>query len=457
MVKKFNDKISRKLLTVSSVKTNRDDIRAIVFYGQPKKIDNLYKESMKLGGDGRPSKSIVLWRALDDVRIQRVNLKCNKWGNLKDYKENNQYCISLLEKMTEYCETNLCRRSMIKKYFNIDNEGEIYRDTCCDNCQKIIYDKVAPSVLFKGVNKFNMIDITNEARTFLKCYKDCDCNILECKAILVGRAIKFQKSRQMEFFNAGRHKPEGFWILIYQRLIERGYIRESINKITRQGNRFIRCNTIALDMLVRPNVKCYLEKKNIHVTLQNEKVSTSLKEKVVNEDENEKNQKSRIFRPETLKRSSDDNIFDFESVTKPMLKRSKKVEVVKEKTPPPEPPKIDWREAFAALVSRKDHEDIFKPVESPKVNEQGMSSNSHQAVKDDIPQPSCSHHLPTAAKTAGFESLNSEEKEEEDADEEYQENMRHIRKLMHKPLTMPLDDLLDFIESYTFDKDKEHV
>lgn len=302
---------------------------------------------MKLGLDGKPSKSIVLWRELDTILYQQKVLECDKWNNMAEYLENtyNQYCISILEKTKEYCKTKICRRSLIKNYFKISPQSEVNRDTCCDNCVKIINEQVPAFILYKGVTSSNMIDVTDDARTFLTCFKCCDCNILQCTAVLIGRIMKFSKPSRLDFFGAGRHKPEGYWIVIYQRLIEKSYINENVNKITRLGNRFLRYKTRIFNMPVRFNVKGYLEKKNVHISLENGKVTTTPKDKVIYE-ENRDIPKSVIFINLQDSSNKQPNAFDFEKsiATKPLLRRAKKkLDVFKENISPPtpSPAKID--------------------------------------------------------------------------------------------------------------------
>lgn len=43
LLEDFNEKKNSRILSAKSVKTNRDNIRAVIFYGMPKSIEKLYK------------------------------------------------------------------------------------------------------------------------------------------------------------------------------------------------------------------------------------------------------------------------------------------------------------------------------------------------------------------------------------------------------------------------------
>lgn len=358
----------------------------------------------------------------------------------------------MLGKMLEYCKTNLCRRSEIRKYFKVPSLSQIHRDTCCDNCERIICERVSPCLIYKDVDSSNKINISSDARLFLRCFKDCDCNFLECKLILVGRTAKFQKTYGLKFFGSGRHKPEGYWCCIYQRLIDIGFIRMGNNKITANGNRFIRCRTRIIEMNVTENIKVYLERKKVHVILENGKTSILPIEEANYENGNQEIHKPKIFKSKCAQNSID-NVFDFEISSKSAIKYSpnkkKKNDISeKEKTPPP---KNDWREAFAAVVSRRDHDDIFRQPELFLERKQYAAIETKD-IK--VLEPGCSHW---SSSSYSSNTCSNIIKEEENVDDEHLDNMHLLRKLMQKRSVMQLDDLLDFIESYISDNNAEEV
>ena len=45
MIEDFDNKKFERLLSVDPVKTNREDIRAVIFFGMPKSIERVYKVS----------------------------------------------------------------------------------------------------------------------------------------------------------------------------------------------------------------------------------------------------------------------------------------------------------------------------------------------------------------------------------------------------------------------------
>lgn len=92
-------------------------------------------------------------------------------------------------------------------------------------------------------------------------------------------------------------------------------------------------------------------------------------------------------------------------------------------------------------------------MEPSKVNEQETELiNLHESRAVNDAQPGCSHWSTTVQNPS---SSNSSSEEEEKTDDKYVENTRQMRELMHKPLNIPLDDLLNFIEAYSSDKNAD--
>lgn len=343
---------------------------------------------------------------------------------------------------------------MIGQYFDKNYpDNDTNKDTCCDNCQKTICEIVRPSTVYKGVNEDNMIDITEDSRLLLAVLRDFKFNLYDSKCILLGRVIKHEKPYRLDFFGAGRHKPDEYWTIIYEKLLVRRFL-EPPTTLTNAGLKFLKYKRRSLYKEFDGRMKKFLDKKDIHITIENGEIKITPKKKISYEDVNEEIKKALILRPQ--KRSNNGDLFEFEVSTKPVLKKSPKKLQVEETVDQPPPPKKSWRDTFASLMARKDNENIFKPIEAPKAIIQPKS------FENALHQPGCSHWSTTEEIASCNDSSNSfssnKDQEEEELDDKYVENMQQLRQLTSKQVTVPLDDLLDYIEQKnTSDKNAEQL
>ena len=102
---------------------DKPDVRFVIHYDTPKSIEGYYQETGRAGRDGLTGDCLMFYSYNDILKLE----KFNKDKPVTE-KENAKL---LLEEMSNYAESAVCRRKQLLHYF-----GESFGDHCgkCDNC-----------------------------------------------------------------------------------------------------------------------------------------------------------------------------------------------------------------------------------------------------------------------------------------------------------------------------------
>ena len=104
---------------------DKPDVRFVIHYDAPKSLEGYYQETGRGGRDGLEGNCLMFYSYNDIMKLE----KFNKDKSVTE-RDNAKH---LLEEMSSYAESSVCRRSQLLHYF-----GEHYEHECgfCDNCLK---------------------------------------------------------------------------------------------------------------------------------------------------------------------------------------------------------------------------------------------------------------------------------------------------------------------------------
>ncbi len=208
---------------------DKPNVRFVAHLDLPRSIEAYYQETGRAGRDGAPANAFMLFGIQDIVALRQM-LDESEADEQRKALERQR-----LEAMLGLCETTLCRRQVLLRYF-----GEALDQACgnCDNC-------LSPPDSWDG---------TEAARKALSCvYRTGQrFGVQHLVDVLLGRSnerIQRLGQEQLSTFGIGKGIPEKGWFSIYRQLITLGFLA-----VDPQGH-----GGLKLDPRARPLLKGEME------------------------------------------------------------------------------------------------------------------------------------------------------------------------------------------------------
>src|SRR5690606_28835769 len=224
----LNEEIDVIVATIAfGMGIDKPDVRFVIHYDTPKSLEGYYQETGRAGRDGLEG-NCILFYAYKDI------LKLEKFNKDKTVTERENAKV-LLEEMSSYAESSICRRKQLLHYFGEEyNEGMCGKDMSCDVCKY-------PPEQYEGQDYVAMVleAATNTGQRFgLKHLVD----------VLLGRQndyVKSYKHNELEIFGQGSEEDEDFWASVIRQTLLHGFLFKDIDnigvlKISEKGKAYLK-------------------------------------------------------------------------------------------------------------------------------------------------------------------------------------------------------------------------
>lgn len=202
---------------------DKPDVRFVIHYDVPKSLEGYYQETGRSGRDGLEGHCLMFYSHNDINKLE----KFNKDKSVTE-RENGRV---LLQEMTYYAESPVCRRRLLLHYFG----EEFDADNCgsCDNCMH-------PKERFEGkdfVTKVIDAALKTEQRFGLDHLVD----------VIIGKPSKYVTSYghdQLDVYGTGKDETEDFWksvirqTLVFE-MLEKDIENIGVLKVSVRGEEFL--------------------------------------------------------------------------------------------------------------------------------------------------------------------------------------------------------------------------
>jgi len=202
---------------------DKPDVRFVIHYDAPKSVEGYYQETGRGGRDGLEGNCLMFYSYNDILKLEKFNKD-------KTVTERDNARL-LLEEMTAYAESAVCRRRQLLHYF-----GESYEKDCgfCDNC-------VRPREQYEG-QEFAVSVVKAALQTKQRFGMN---HLVDVVRGVESAHVKSYGHNKLEVFGAGGKETDGFWKSVVRQCLLMEFLEKDIDsvgvlKLTEKGASFIK-------------------------------------------------------------------------------------------------------------------------------------------------------------------------------------------------------------------------
>lgn len=202
----IKDRVSIIVATIAfGMGIDKPNVRFVIHYDLPKNLESYYQETGRGGRDGLECECVLFFSRGDRFKIEYFIKQ-------KDKKEERDIALKQLSEMVDYCDSNICRRKVLLRYF-----GEETAKDNCGNCDVCLQPRIE-------------VDGTNDAKLLINCIKELDQrfgmnHVIDVLTGSRAKKITDKKHQLLRNFGQGDMYPKADWMDMARDMLRQDVIK----------------------------------------------------------------------------------------------------------------------------------------------------------------------------------------------------------------------------------------